>query len=165
MPWTGGLARTWMTTGRRDTPVQTWTVYDGANPYADFNSAGTLQTRFVYGPAVDEILPRNSAGGVTGWYLTDRLGTVARRRQRHRHGPRPHPLRQLRQHHQRNQPHQRRPIQIHRTRVGRHSGVVLLQGKVLRSSDGEVCEPGSNRIQGGGYQFVSVRWECTEPRH
>ena len=56
--------------------TQTWTVYDGRNPYADFNGSGTLQERYLYGKAVDEILARTSSGGTTAWYLTDRLGSV-----------------------------------------------------------------------------------------
>ncbi|WP_304511166.1 RHS repeat-associated core domain-containing protein, partial [Aquisphaera insulae] len=56
--------------------TQTWTVYDDTNAYADFNSAGTLQNRYTYGPAVDELLARTSSGGTTAWYLSDRLGTV-----------------------------------------------------------------------------------------
>ncbi len=60
--------------------TQMWTVYDGqgpdANPYADFSASGTLLTRYVYGPAVDEILARTSSGGTTAWYLTDRLGSI-----------------------------------------------------------------------------------------
>ncbi len=60
--------------------TQMWTVYDGqgadANPYADFNGSGTLLTRYVSTQAVDEILARTSSGGTTGWYLTDRLGSV-----------------------------------------------------------------------------------------
>ena len=35
-----------------------------------------MLTRYVYGQAVDEILARTSASGVTAWYLTDRLGSV-----------------------------------------------------------------------------------------
>ena len=65
-------------------PVQSWTVYDGPNPWADFSvSSGgsgggtvTLATRYLYGPAVDQLLARTSSGGTTAWYLTDRLGTV-----------------------------------------------------------------------------------------
>jgi YD repeat-containing protein len=42
--------------GRRigvdDNGTQTWTVYDGTNPYADFNGSGTLQVRYQYGPGV-----------------------------------------------------------------------------------------------------------------
>ena len=56
--------------------TQTWTVYDGVNPYADFNGSGALQNRYLYGPAVDEVLARISSGGTLAWYLTDRLGSV-----------------------------------------------------------------------------------------
>ncbi len=60
--------------------TQMWTVYDGqgadANPYADFNGSGTLLTRYVSGPAVDELFARTSSGGTTAWYLADRLGSV-----------------------------------------------------------------------------------------
>jgi RHS repeat-associated protein len=56
--------------------AQTWTVYDGQEPYADFGSSGGLLERYLYGPAVDAILARTSSGGTTAWYLTDHLGTV-----------------------------------------------------------------------------------------
>jgi RHS repeat-associated protein len=62
--------------GFKDSGTQTWTVYDGQNPYADFNGSGTLLTRYLYGPAVDELLARTSSGGTTAWYLTDKLGSV-----------------------------------------------------------------------------------------
>jgi len=62
--------------GFKDNGTQTWTVYDGQNPYADFNGSGTLLTRYLYGPAVDEILARTASGGTTAWYLTDKLGSV-----------------------------------------------------------------------------------------
>ena len=62
--------------GFNDNGTQTWTVYDGVNGYADFNGAGTLLERYLYGPAVDALLARTSSGGTTAWYLTDRLGTV-----------------------------------------------------------------------------------------
>jgi RHS repeat-associated protein len=51
-------------------------------PYADFNSSGTLLTRYVSGPgmvngaAVDELLARTSSGGTSAWYLTDKLDSV-----------------------------------------------------------------------------------------
>jgi RHS repeat-associated protein len=64
----------------------TWTVYNGTNPdaapYGDFNSSGTLLTRYVSGPgmvngaAVDELLARTSSGGTSAWYLTDKLDSV-----------------------------------------------------------------------------------------
>lgn len=56
--------------------TQTWTVCDGPNTYADFSTGGTLQKRYVYGPAVDEILARTDSGGNTAWYLIDKLGSV-----------------------------------------------------------------------------------------
>ena len=65
---------------------QTWTIYNGTSadalPYADFNSSGTLLTRYVSGPGmvngavVDELLARTSSGGTTAWYLPDKLDSV-----------------------------------------------------------------------------------------
>ncbi len=57
-------------------PVGSWTAYDGVNPYADFDAAGPLKTRYLHGPAVDMLLARTDAAGTSAWYLTDRLGTV-----------------------------------------------------------------------------------------
>ena len=68
--------------GIDDNGTQTWTVYNGKNPYADFNGSGTLTERYVSGPgvvngkAVDEVLARTSSGGATAWYMTDKLGSV-----------------------------------------------------------------------------------------
>ncbi len=66
--------------GFDDNGTQTWVVFDGsgtdANTYADFNGSGTLLTRYVAGPAIDELFARTSSGGTTAWYLTDRLGSV-----------------------------------------------------------------------------------------
>ena len=72
--------------GVDDSGTQTWTVYDGqsadADPYADFNSSGSLTERYLYGPGVvlgavvDELLARTSSGGTTAWYLPDNLGSV-----------------------------------------------------------------------------------------
>jgi hypothetical protein len=53
-----------------------WSVYDGENTYADFDGSGTLETRHLYGPAIDASLARTSSGGTTAWYMTDRLGSV-----------------------------------------------------------------------------------------
>ena len=57
-------------------PDQVWTVYDGANPYIDFDGAGQLQTRYLYGPGIDELFARIGAGEDPEWYLPDRLGSV-----------------------------------------------------------------------------------------
>ena len=68
--------------GVDDNGTETWTVYDGTNPYADFNGSGTLQERYQYGPGVvdgaivDQLLARTSSGGTTAWYLPDKLGSV-----------------------------------------------------------------------------------------
>jgi RHS repeat-associated protein len=51
-------------------------VYDGKKTYADFNSTGAVQERYLYEPGDDQILARTSSGGATGWYLADRLGSV-----------------------------------------------------------------------------------------
>jgi RHS repeat-associated protein len=59
--------------------TQSWTVYDGVNPYADF-SGSTLQYRYLYGNAVDQLFARfdgtNTGNDSTIWYLTDNLGSV-----------------------------------------------------------------------------------------
>ena len=62
--------------GIDDNGTQTWTVYDGTNAYADFNGSGTLKDRYLYGPAVDELLARTSSGGDTAWYISDKDGSV-----------------------------------------------------------------------------------------
>ena len=58
--------------------VQTWTAYDGANPYADFNSSGQVTHRYLYSPAVDAVLADISTAGTgsTSWELADELGSV-----------------------------------------------------------------------------------------
>jgi RHS repeat-associated protein len=56
---------------------QTWTVYAGANPYADFDGSGALTYRYLYGPALDQLFARvDGAGSSTVWYLGDRQGSV-----------------------------------------------------------------------------------------
>jgi RHS repeat-associated protein len=66
--------------GIKDSGTQTWTVFNGksadANPYADFSSSGSLAMRYLSAPAVDQVLGQTSAGGVTSWYITDKLGSV-----------------------------------------------------------------------------------------
>jgi RHS repeat-associated protein len=57
--------------------VQTWTVYDGANPYADFDGSGALTHRYLYGQALDQLFARvDGDGSSTVWYLSDRQGSV-----------------------------------------------------------------------------------------
>ena len=50
--------------------------YDGQNVWADLDGSNNLETRYLHGDAVDEILARVGAGGLVAWYLTDRLGSV-----------------------------------------------------------------------------------------
>ncbi|MEY4394996.1 MAG: hypothetical protein RL595_2245 [Planctomycetota bacterium] len=57
-------------------PDQVWTVYDGANPYMDFDGEGQLQARYLYGPGIDELFARIGTGEDPQWHLTDRLGSV-----------------------------------------------------------------------------------------
>jgi RHS repeat-associated protein len=54
---------------------QSWTAYNGVNPYADFNSGGSLTYRFLYGDTPDFLLARYD-GTNTIWYLDDKLGSV-----------------------------------------------------------------------------------------
>jgi RHS repeat-associated protein len=54
---------------------QMWTLYQGDNPYADFNSSGTLTYRYLYGSRLDTLLARFD-GTNTVWYLTDEFGSV-----------------------------------------------------------------------------------------
>jgi RHS repeat-associated protein len=55
---------------------QTWTLYHGLNPYADFNSGGSLTYRYLYGNAIDFLLARMDTSGTPMWYLPDKLGSV-----------------------------------------------------------------------------------------
>jgi RHS repeat-associated protein len=57
-------------------PDQVWTVFDGVNPYMDFDSDGLLKTRYLYGPGIDELFARIGSGEDPEWYLADRLGSV-----------------------------------------------------------------------------------------
>ena len=60
--------------GMDENSTQTWTLYDGGNPITDFNSSGSLATRYLWGPT--GIVARQTSGGTVSWYLADRLGTV-----------------------------------------------------------------------------------------
>jgi RHS repeat-associated protein len=57
---------------------QRWTVFDGANPYMDFNGAGTAVTeRYVTNPeSYGTLYARVSGTGTANWYVTDLLGSV-----------------------------------------------------------------------------------------
>ena len=53
----------------------TKTAYDGDNAWVDTNGSGVVQTRYLWGPGVDQLLGRSDASG-DEWLLTDRLGSV-----------------------------------------------------------------------------------------
>jgi hypothetical protein len=54
-----------------------WTVFDGSNPYMDFNGSGQLQERYLEDPnGLSQFYGQVSASGTTEWYLTDLLGSV-----------------------------------------------------------------------------------------
>jgi RHS repeat-associated protein len=61
--------------GKWTNGTQQWTVYDGANPYADFNSSGSLTYRYLYGPSSYGFFARFD-GTNTVWYLRDMAGSV-----------------------------------------------------------------------------------------
>ncbi len=56
--------------------AQQGTIYDGLNPYADFDGQGNVTERYLYGPAVGMIMARLGGEGDIVWYLGDHLGTV-----------------------------------------------------------------------------------------
>ena len=51
--------------------TQRWTVYDGANPYADFDATGSLTNRYMYGLKMDQLFGRADSTGAIEWYLKD----------------------------------------------------------------------------------------------
>jgi RHS repeat-associated protein len=52
------------------------TAYDGHHPWVDFDAAGNVEARYLFGAKVDEILARWRPGDGQAWYLTDHLNTV-----------------------------------------------------------------------------------------
>jgi RHS repeat-associated protein len=56
--------------------TQMWTVYDGANTYADFDGNGNLTNRYLYGLTADQLFGKMDSSGNTRWYLTDLLGSI-----------------------------------------------------------------------------------------
>jgi RHS repeat-associated protein len=51
-------------------------VYDGAHIALQFDDAGDLTRRNLFGPAIDQILASEFIGDDTHWYFADHLGTV-----------------------------------------------------------------------------------------
>jgi RHS repeat-associated protein len=61
--------------GKSTNGTQTWTFYNGQNPYADFNGAGSLTYRYLYGKGLDQLFARYD-GTASKWYLTDNIGSI-----------------------------------------------------------------------------------------
>ncbi len=61
-------------------PSTTWTVYDGANAWADLDATGNVIARYLFGQGLDSNIARWRPAGQpaagTAWYLTDHLGSV-----------------------------------------------------------------------------------------
>jgi RHS repeat-associated protein len=56
---------------------QLYTVYDGSNPYMDFDGSGTLTQRYLTNPlGLSQFYGQVSASGATQWFLTDNLGSI-----------------------------------------------------------------------------------------
>ncbi len=56
---------------------QLYTVYDGSNPYMDFNGSGQLTQRYLTNPnALSQFYGQVSASNAVQWYLTDNLGSI-----------------------------------------------------------------------------------------
>jgi RHS repeat-associated protein len=54
-----------------------YTVYDGSNPYMDFNGSGQLTERYLYNPdALNQFYGQVNASGTTEWFLTDNLNSI-----------------------------------------------------------------------------------------
>ncbi len=54
-----------------------YTVYDGSNPYIDFNGSGTLTERYLTNPdALSQFYGQVSAGGTVQWILTDNIDSI-----------------------------------------------------------------------------------------
>jgi RHS repeat-associated protein len=57
--------------------AERWTVYDGSNPYIDFNNSGSVTTRYLTDPAaIDQFYARVLSNGAVGWYFTDLTNSV-----------------------------------------------------------------------------------------
>jgi RHS repeat-associated protein len=56
---------------------QLYTVYDGSNPYMDFNGSGQLTERYLYNPnALSQFYGQVNASGAVQWFLTDNIHSI-----------------------------------------------------------------------------------------
>ena len=54
-----------------------YTVYDGSNPYMDFNGSGSVTERYLTNPdALSRFYGQVSAGGTVQWLLTDNINSI-----------------------------------------------------------------------------------------
>ena len=53
-----------------------WFVYNGDNVWADFDQAGEVIARYLFGNRIDNNIARFRPDGGSVWYLVDKLGTV-----------------------------------------------------------------------------------------
>jgi RHS repeat-associated protein len=51
-------------------------AYDGLDIIAEYDAAGALQSRYLFGPGVDEPLVRYDAGATRTWYSADERGSI-----------------------------------------------------------------------------------------
>src|SRR5260370_27129271 len=58
------------------TTTTTRFAYDGQQVWADLTSGNVVQTRYVYGDVIDQVLARTDASLRLSFFLTDHLGTV-----------------------------------------------------------------------------------------
>jgi choice-of-anchor A domain-containing protein/RHS repeat-associated protein len=56
--------------------TQTWTVYNGNQPWADYDSSGNVTARYLPGTRDGEMLARWQPGQGTSWYMQDRMFSV-----------------------------------------------------------------------------------------
>ena len=54
-----------------------YTVYDGSNPYMDFNGSGSVTERYLYNPyAQNQFYGQVNRSGTTEWFVTDNLNSI-----------------------------------------------------------------------------------------
>ena len=147
--------------GTKDGGTQTWTVFNGtsvdANPYADFTSSGAVSVRYLFGPAVDQILARTNSSGTTAWYLTDQLGSV-----RYIENTSGTVLDEITYDPFGNITNQTgssyaRPVHVRGDAVRRDGWDLLRPCAILRRRHREVHEPGPDGFPGRGYESLSLR--------
>ncbi|MFT3883602.1 MAG: putative Ig domain-containing protein [Gemmatales bacterium] len=56
--------------------ITTYFVYDGDNVWADLDNTGSIEARYLYGDAPDQLLARSRSVDGASWYLADGNGNV-----------------------------------------------------------------------------------------